>query len=220
MKATTQFLVEETNAKIGYTQSDEISLIWLQENFENEIFFDSKLLKMTSILASLATAFFNRYLPEYLPEKTKQMPVFDARVWNVPTEAEAVNYLIWRELDATRNSVSMAAQSMFSHKQLHGKSSSIMQDMMFDKFKVNWNDYPSFFKRGTYFQRKEVVRPFSCDELSKLHPKHDAHTNPDLDVVRSEVVLLELPPITQIENRRDVFFKGSEFSTKTQGKFA
>jgi tRNA(His) 5'-end guanylyltransferase len=74
---------------------------------------------------------------------------FDSRIMIIPESEEVVNYFIWRQQDATRNSISMAAQSMFSHKELQGKSTSNMQDMMMLQKGVNWNDYPTRFKRGT-----------------------------------------------------------------------
>jgi len=128
MQLTTRFLVKETGAKIGYTQSDEISLIWLSDDFKSQIFFDGRQSKMTSILAAMTSVKFNELLKFNLPdkyEKTRsQLPIFDARVWNIPTQEEAVNYLYWREEDATRNSITMAAQSLYSHKELHQKNSS------------------------------------------------------------------------------------------------
>ena len=122
MVATTRFLVEETNARIGYTQSDEITLIWLADTYDGSIFMGGRAFKMISLLAAMATGFFNRHLGEFLPEKKDQLPMFDCRVWNVPTLMEACNVLVWREQDATRNSIQMAGQSQFSHTQLLNKS--------------------------------------------------------------------------------------------------
>lgn len=214
MVATTKYLVQETNAKIGYTQSDEISLVWYNEEIDSDSFFDAKLLKMTSVLASMTTAFFNRNLKEHLPEKADRVPLFDARVYNVPTDWEATNYLIWREMDATRNSISMAAQSMFSHNQLQNKSSSDMQEMMFATHGINWNNYPDFFKRGTYIARKKVIRPFTTEEIDKLPAMHSARKNPGLTVVRQEVAKLELPPLKRVANREEVIFSGAEVVLK------
>ena len=60
MITTASALVKETNARIAYTQSDEISLVWLAdaEKAESQIFFDGKMLKLASVLASFATAAF------------------------------------------------------------------------------------------------------------------------------------------------------------------
>jgi len=141
MVETTRFLVQEANALIGYTQSDEISLILYSSHPQSQLMFNGKIQKLASVLASAATATFASLLPEHLPDRVGQLAMFDARVWNVPTLEEAANVLLWRELDATRNSIQMAADAIFSHKQLHQKSTSQMQEMLFEKG-INWMYVP------------------------------------------------------------------------------
>jgi len=209
MVEVTKFLVEETNARCGYTQSDEISLVWLTEDPDAEIFFGGKLTKMISIIGSLATAYFNRKLSEFLPEKQNTMPIFDNRVWEVPAHYEAANYFVWREQDATRNSVQMAARSFYSHAECHGKNSSELQEMVFQKGQ-NWNDYPRFFKRGTYVRRRTLERKLTPDELTLLPEKHHARENPDMIVKRSIVAAEDFPPLTKIANRAEVLLFGAE----------
>lgn len=209
MVETTKYLVKETNANCGYTQSDEITLMWYVDSWESSIYFDGKLFKMISDLAAMCSVYFNRLLPQYLPEKADKMPRFDCRVFNVPTLDEAVNAFLWRELDATKNSISMAAQHYYSHKQLDGKNGSEKQEMLFQKG-VNWNDYPAFFKRGTYIQRRRVLTKFTTDELSKLPIKHAARQNPDLEIERWAVDKVELPPLNKVTNRVDVIIWGKE----------
>jgi tRNA(His) 5'-end guanylyltransferase len=164
---------------------------------------------MNSILASMTTAYFNRRLAEFLPSKADKLPMFDARVWNVPNRREAINYLYWRELDATRNSITMAAQSLYSHNELHGVNSARKQDLLMAKG-VNWSHYPSAFKRGTYCQRRKTVRPFSTEELKKLPPKHNARLNPNLVIERTDVVVLDMPPLSRIQNKEAVIFEGAD----------
>lgn len=207
MMLTTEFLVGLTNARIGYTQSDEISLVLYTEDFASKVYFEGKVGKILSVLASETSVFFNKKLTEFLPEKAHLSPVFDCRVWNVPNQIEAVNALLWRELDATKNSISMAARAYFSHKQLHGKNGSEMQEMLFQNHKINWNDYPTFFKRGTYVQRKKVQRQLTPEELAKM----PVHIHPISDVVeRSVIKRLNLPPMNKIANREGVVFKAEE----------
>src|SRR5581483_5540743 len=103
-------------------------------------------------------------------------PMFDARVWNVPSQDEAANYFLWRERDARKNSVAMAAQSVCSHRELQNKNGSDMQEMLFQRG-INWNDYPPQFKRGTFVRRKLVERPFTAAELEKLPAGHEARGN-------------------------------------------
>jgi len=216
MIETTKYLVEKTHARIGYTQSDEISLVWLQEEYDSEIFFDGKIQKLVSVLASMATAKFNSLcqygsslgLNRMIAARSKeQLPVFDCRVFQLPNRTEAANAFLWREKDATKNAISMAARSFYSHKALHGKSSSEMQEMIFQKGQ-NFNDYPAFFKRGTFVRRIVEERAFTAEELAKIPEKH--RPAPDTLVTRSRVVELEMPIFTKVENRVEVIFEGAE----------
>jgi tRNA(His) guanylyltransferase len=206
--ATAKFLVEASDAAIGHTQSDEITLILYNGGKpDSQVFFDGRVSKLTSVLASMATAKFNALVPSILPEKRDRLAFFDARVWTVPTEQEAVNCLLWRELDATRNNIQMAAQALYSHKQLHRKNTSEMQEMLWQKG-INWHDYPARFKRGGYFQRRVIERPFTAEELAQLPPLHEARKHPDMKVRRQVIVPLELPPLLKLGNRTEVIFRG------------
>ena len=158
MNLTAKFLCENIQgAKFGFVQSDEISILMTDyDDIQTDAWFDYNLQKMCSISASLTTAKFNQLRLSRLKNgvfanEIKEHPklaMFDSRVFVIPDFEEVVNYFVWRQQDATRNSISMAAQSMFSHRQLQGKSSNQMQDMMMTEKGVNWNDYPIGFKRG------------------------------------------------------------------------
>jgi tRNA(His) guanylyltransferase len=206
---TVKYLVRETNAACGYTQSDEITLAWYSPSFDSQIIFDGRISKLVSVLASLTTVYFNHQLPQYMPaEYAARLPHFDARVWNLPSLEEAANVLMWREFDAIKNSISMAARAHFSHKQIDNKNGLEMQAMLLEKG-VDWNDYPDFFKRGTYIQRKKTLRKFTTDELERLPPKHEARQNPELMIERTDYVSLELPPLAKIKNRVELLFAGA-----------
>lgn len=210
MIETTKYLVEETHARIGYTQSDEMSLVWLQNEYDSDIFFTGKVQKLTSVLASLATVKFNHFClqNDVLRDKAlKGLPVFDCRVFQLPNKAEAANAFLWREKDATKNAISMAARSFYSHKQLHAKSSSDMQEMIFQKGQ-NFNDYPAFFKRGTFIRRFTEERPFTAEELAKIPEAH--RPAPDTLIKRSRVVEMDMPIFTKVSNRVEVIFDGAE----------
>lgn len=220
MVQVTKMLVEATGARCGYTQSDEISLVMYSDDVESQVFFDGKIQKLASVIASMATAYFNDLvragvafkdgrlvgsMDQAIPEIADKLALFDARVWNVPSLLEAANCLVWRELDATRNSVSSAAQANFSHKALHGKNSSQMQDMLMEKG-INWNDYPAFFKRGTYVIRRKVERELTEIEMAKIPAKY----RPEGPVERNEAVIASLPPLTCVANRVGCLFYGQD----------
>ena len=208
MTGTTMELVKETNACIGYTQSDEITLVYYSDNPEIQVYFDGKIQKIVSVTASIATANFNVLIKEFMG---KEMPLayFDARAFQVSTLGEAANAVLWREQDATKNSISMATRVFYDHREMMNKNGSEMQDMLHAKG-INWNDYPTFFKRGTYVQRKEIEANFTPEELKALPPRHHARTNPELTITRNKVMILDMPPFSKVINRKDVIFCGAE----------
>jgi len=166
MWATATALCENImGCQLAYIQSDEISLLLIDyKKLTTEAWFDYNLQKICSVSASIATRAFNRWF-RYCAEETVSRGTseeekyyklcygkfdkaeFDARAFNIP-ENEVCNYFIWRQQDATRNSIEMLGRCYFSAKELHGVSSNKIQDMLMLEKKVNWNDCPTFFKRG------------------------------------------------------------------------
>lgn len=137
-------------AKLAYIQSDEISvLITDYETVDTEPWFGYNVSKICSISASVATSAFTRLLVAFSKLKVTdgKWPHFDARAFNVPQD-DVVNYFIWRQMDATRNSIQMLGRHHFSHKELHKKNTSQIQDMLMLEKGVNWNDLPIWQKRG------------------------------------------------------------------------
>lgn len=126
----------------AYVQSDEISVV-LQDfaTITTDAWYDGNLQKMVSVGASLVTAGFNR---AYGSEDA----LFDCRAFTIPDPVEVENYFIWRQQDAVRNSIQGLAQAHFSHKELHGLSTSALQEKLFQERGINWNDTPVDQKRG------------------------------------------------------------------------
>ena len=207
MVDTALHLLNTTTAVCGYTQSDEITMAWYAGTPKSQIFFDGRIQKMVSSLAASASVEFNRLLGERIPEKQGFYPTFDCRVWQVPTLTEAVNTFLWRELDATKNSISMAAFEHYSHKELMGKSGDEKQEMLWQKG-INWNDYPDSFKRGTYVQRRVTWGTIS--DLGDLPPQHHARSNPGMLYRRCKPMRLALPPLAKVSNPVEVIFEGKE----------
>ena len=209
MLTTAVRLVKETGACMAYVQSDEITLAWLATDRDSQIWFDGRRDKMVSGLSALATLHFYRCVLGLLPDFADRLPTFDARVWQVPNREEGANAFLWRELDATKNSISMAAHAVCGHKASMHKNGAQKQEMLWQRG-VNWNDYPASFKRGQFVQRRTFTRPFTSTELDRLPPKHHARSQPDLTVARTEWAVLDLPPFRTITNREAVIFDGAE----------
>jgi tRNA(His) 5'-end guanylyltransferase len=177
MNKTTEYLCQNIQgAKFGYVQSDEISiLITDYDDISTHAWFDGNLQKMSSVAASLATAKFNQLrmaracfddvikedAPIYKDDiEDFKLAMFDARVFQIPYHEEVFNYFIWRQQDASRNSISSVAQANFSTKELNGKKTSDMQDMLMLEKGINWNDFSPREKRGSLIRKveKQFVR--------------------------------------------------------------
>ena len=179
MNETMRYLCKNIQGcKIGYTQSDEISLLLTDyETITTDAWFDYSVQKMCSVSASMATLAFNKFFSEHvqdfmyaccddfgddvLPEKQNDYELahnvyfkklytamFDSRVFTIPKE-EVCNYFIWRQQDSTRNSIQSVGQANFSQRELNGKSCNDIQDMLMTQKSINWNDYDTTLKRGS-----------------------------------------------------------------------
>lgn len=195
MVDTTRLLVERYHADLAYTQSDEITLYWRNSDIKASMLFDGRFQKWTSLLAASATLRFGKTVARWLPEKLRLDPEFDCRVWQVPNEQEAYHAFLWREDDATRNSLQMAAQHYFTHEQLMYKDAAQLHDLLYS-VGINWNDYPAFFKRGTYVRRIKHERMLTADELARIPEQH----RPTTPVARSAVLPLDAPPLLSLKS--------------------
>lgn len=193
MQETMKYLCENIQGCVlGYTQSDEITLILVDyKNLNTAAWFDYEVQKMCSIAASMATMRFNKVFEEEVHAFRNRMKydddgypdndeydlwaiykkaiekgaMFDARVFNIPKE-EVTNLIYWRQLDATRNSIQMVGQANFSHKQLDEKSQNDIQNMLLTEKDINWNNFPTHQKRGSCCIKETY-------ELEPIHSKEN-----------------------------------------------
>ena len=179
MFAATRSLCEEAQGCVlAYTQSHEISIILLDyQTINTDAWFGYSINKLVSICASSATAHFNSAFRFYAYNELDKMNnsgvcneayakrsealqrcidnplLFDARAFNLPKE-EVCNYLIWRQNDARRNSISSLARVYFSHKEVYERSGSELIDMMLNKG-IDYDKRPDAFKRGACYLKKD-----------------------------------------------------------------
>lgn len=184
MQETAKYLCENIqNCKLSYQQSDEITLLLVDyDKLNTDCFFDYRVDKLCSIAASMATMAFNNIFSKYVrgfdlalayndngidTEENRKLwqiyskavnkgAMFDARCFNIPKE-EVTNLVYWRQLDASRNSIQMVGQANFSHKELQNKSCNDIQDMLMTQKDINWNDLPTYQKRGSCCVRNKIV---------------------------------------------------------------
>lgn len=235
MQETCKFLVEETNACLGYVQSDEISLGW--ENIVKAP-FDGRVQKLESNLASLASSKFvhciesfhsgslhiNDDIDRLWHRLETNLPSFDCRVFNVPTMTELANAFLWRENDAIRNSILGMAYHMFSEQEVFKKNTDELVHMMRMKGYCFYEDTDPAFMRGTFYHRENYLKKLTDEEVSKI-PESQRCSNPNLvkgidgsySCWRSHIVPLFLPyRLTEIEDLEAVLFRGYFLSCKVE----
>ena len=193
MQETTKYLCENIQGCVlGYTQSDEITLILIDyQKLTSSAWFDYEVQKLCSISASMATMAFNKYFEENVTNEVleyKMVPhcvgiqqeikeyhntliaaldkgaMFDARCFNIPKE-EVTNLIYWRQLDASRNSIQMVGQANFSHNELQNKSCNDIQDMLMLQKNINWNDFPTYQKRGSCVVKSDEKETITEDNI-------------------------------------------------------
>lgn len=175
MQMTMKYLCESIQGCVfGYTQSDEITLVLVDyRKINSSAWFDNEVQKMCSVAASMCTMAFNRYFAYNVDNfdigvnndmwgvymnAIRKGAYFDCRAFNVPKE-DVCNCIIWRQQDATRNSIQMLAQANFSHKSLQNLNCNQLQEKLFSERGINWNDLDTFKKRGT-----ACVKEYHTDE--------------------------------------------------------
>lgn len=193
---------------LGYTQSDEITLVLTDyAAIQTDAWFGYNIQKMTSVAASMATLAFNTCFIDaanaalqydgvesnveaalaldYTVYKRKfGQALFDARAFSIPKD-EVCNCLIWRQKDAVRNSIEAVGQANFSHGELQNKNCSDIQEMLWSRCGINWNDLPVDCKRGSCCYKQ--VR-----ERSTQDPRDSSKT---ITVFRREWFIDREPPI-------------------------
>jgi tRNA(His) guanylyltransferase len=150
----------------GYTQSDEISLLFHLE----EKLFERKVRKIVSVLAGEASATFSLALGH--------PGAFDCRLSTLPNPSLVVDYFRWRSEDAHRNSLNAycywklreKGESLAAATRLLSGASVADKNEILYGFGINYNHLPAWQKRGMgfYYQRtqKTALNPLSGEEVS------------------------------------------------------
>jgi len=192
MRSTMADLLEKFNSVFGYTQSDEITLVFAPCTENQSMLFDGKVVKISSLLAAYATVRFNFHLMKSTFESPKEDKLrskvdrmdahFDGRVFNVPTTGEALNNVLWRcAFDCRRNSISALGFTLYNQKELQGIGSTKLQEKMKIEKNVDWENMPDEFKYGSMCKRETFEK--ECE---------DPITKQMMKVQRSRVVTKSL----------------------------
>lgn len=153
---------EIPGAMIGYTQSDEITILVRDDmKISTQPWFGKEMNKVLSVGAAMCSNFFNQEaLRQGLFDvaDTSAWATFDLRGFIVP-ENEVFPAFLWRQQDCTRNSISALAHHYIGHRNCQNLSSNQKQHTLITQHGVNWDELPTHLKRGTYAYKKETWVP-------------------------------------------------------------
>lgn len=199
MRETMQMLCKNIqNCVIGYTQSDEITLVLVDYyDLNTDVWFGNNIQKICSVVAAKASVYFNDILIKKMISEVfsisnsdrqeffsgfNKKAFFDARCFNIPRE-DVTNCILWRQQDCIKNSISSIAQSMFSHKELDGKNQKERVNMINEKASLlnlkKYEDYDDMYKMGTFVMKNAD----NFDEFITLDIKENRKIFDDLFIL-------------------------------------
>jgi tRNA(His) 5'-end guanylyltransferase len=164
----------------GYTQSDEISLLF---HLRDET-FGRKERKLLSILAAEASVTFSM--------QVGRAAVFDNRLIPLPSADNVVDYFRWRQEDAHRNSLNShcywilrkeGVSAANAQKRMSGITNGQKNEILFERG-INYNDLPLWQKRGIgmYFrdEQRQGFNPITQEITSCV--RHALHVEMELPI--------------------------------------
>ena len=188
MDDTAAYVCENVQgAKLAYVQSDEINIVITSFKYDNDEllnsspFFDYRLCKMQSIIASLATAKFNQLLTlrvinedsdKSIRQQINEIPLiqFDCKCWDVKAYADMFAWFKFRQNDCIRNSKQQFAQAYCSHKDLLNKNSDEQVEYCNLKTGNDWNALSGKYKYGRLVYRTtypvETINPKTNEPIT------------------------------------------------------
>ena len=184
-------------AKLAYVQSDEITIVITNfkveggEVLKGSSFFDYRLCKLQSIIASLATAKFNQlYALRMLSmdsdksfnQQLSEMPLiqFDCKCWDVKEYNDMFAWFKFRQNDCIRNSKQQFAQAYCPHKELLNKNAD--EQVTYCKLKTgkDWTELQGKYKYGRLVYRTtyptQTINPKTGEPVNIIRSCYSAWT--------------------------------------------
>lgn len=188
IEVTKKLCEEIAGAVLGYTQSDEITIVCkYTDRIVSQAWFNGRVRKIETIAASKATKWFNEIFSEKVHDyienyegteeykntlrlfynKKIGMAEFDARAFNIP-EWDCINNVIWRQQDATRNSVEAVGHANFNTKELHKVNCEGIKEMLLKQKSINWeSDFTPYQKYGAFCYKIQETRTIKGETVER-----------------------------------------------------
>ncbi|KAF2493955.1 tRNAHis guanylyltransferase [Lophium mytilinum] len=146
---------------VAYGVSDEFSFVFHKDC----TLFERRASKLTTTIVSTFSSYYVYLWPKYFPDTplTPPLPSFDGRAVVYPSVRNLRDYMSWRQVDCHINNLynttfwalvqlgGMDAQA--AEKELTGTLSADKNEILFSRFKINYNNEPEMFKKGSVIFR-------------------------------------------------------------------
>lgn len=181
MNRAAMFVMENyKDILLGYGQSDEYSFVLRKDT----TLYNRRQSKITSYINSLFSSSYVFFWKDYFKtQKLKYPPSFDARIVIYPSEENLRDYLSWRQADCHINNLYNTTfwalvlkgglTNADAEQRLCGTFSADKHEILFSDFKINYNNEPEIFKKGTILLRKRIKHPFSGKLMQVILPLHE-----------------------------------------------
>lgn len=176
MNRTAMYLCQDIQgACFAYVQSDEISIVIKKEKPTSQVFFNGRMCKMHSIIASDAGTEFSKIMAA---NRLKNVPTcasseevlkmcineiengptyqFDCKVFNVDSANDAMACILYRNIDCIRNSKQQACQTYLSHNLLESKNTDEQVNLLKTNKGIDWNEFSDDKKFGRLIKKVKI----------------------------------------------------------------
>ncbi|OTB04441.1 hypothetical protein M426DRAFT_320799 [Hypoxylon sp. CI-4A] len=173
MNAAAKAVVSEIHdITVAYGVSDEYSFVF----HKTSTLFERRASKIVSTIVSTFTAYYIHLWSTYFPDTplSPPLPSFDGRAVCYPSVQNLRDYMSWRQVDCHINNLynttfwslvqlgGMDAKD--AEKFLSGTLAADKNEILFSKFRINYNNEPEINKKGSVVYRDyELVEPGSND---------------------------------------------------------
>ena len=112
MLETANVIMKTINSLCVFIQSDEMTFIVASTSIDQTVYYNGRIMKIASTIASLASQTFLRCIYKLAKNKNVELPenpiTFDARIGHWSSIEEAFTLLLWRSEDCSVNGISDA----------------------------------------------------------------------------------------------------------------
>ncbi|KAK4084484.1 uncharacterized protein Triagg1_964 [Trichoderma aggressivum f. europaeum] len=148
---------------IAYGVSDEYSFVF----HKSSNLFERRASKLVTTIVSTFTANYVYLWPTYFPDTPLSfpLPTFDGRAVCYPTVQNLRDYMSWRQADSFWKLIQLGGlDNKEAEKTLAGTLAADKNEILFSRFKINYNNEPEIFKKGSIvFRDYELAEPSSHD---------------------------------------------------------